>query len=56
LVEACLTGLAAVGIEKCNVFLFADNELGKTFWERGGWNERCDLKVLQKQTPLELRR
>jgi N-acetylglutamate synthase len=53
LVDACLAGLAAVGIEKCNVFLFAHNELGKTFWMRGGWNERCDLKVLQKSTSCE---
>jgi N-acetylglutamate synthase len=51
LVEACLTGLGSVGIPKCNIFLLADNELGKTFWTHNGWNDRCDLKVLQKETP-----
>ena len=51
LVDACLTGLASVGIPKCNIFLLADNELGKAFWTHNGWNERCDLKVLQKETP-----
>jgi N-acetylglutamate synthase len=51
LVEACLKRLASVGIPKCNIFLLADNELGKTFWKHNGWNERNDLKVLQKETP-----
>jgi GNAT superfamily N-acetyltransferase len=52
LVEACLAALASAGIPKCNIFLLADNELGKAFWKHNGWNERDDLKVLQKQTPL----
>jgi N-acetylglutamate synthase len=51
LVEACLTGLGSAGIPKCNIFLLADNELGKSFWIHNGWNERDDLKVLQKETP-----
>ena len=50
LVEACLTGLGSAGIPKCNIFLLADNELGKAFWKHNGWNERSDLKVLQKHT------
>ena len=49
LVEACLFALASAGIPKCNIFLLADNELGKAFWKHNGWNERDDLKVLQKQ-------
>jgi N-acetylglutamate synthase len=48
LVDACLDGLAALGIQKCNIFLLADNDLGKAFWKHNGWNERDDLKVLQK--------
>jgi N-acetylglutamate synthase len=48
LVDACLRGLGAAGIQKCNIFLFGNNELGKTFWKHNGWNERDDLKVLQK--------
>ena len=50
LVEACLAGLGSAGIPKCNIFLLADNELGKAFWTHNGWNERHDLKVLQKET------
>jgi N-acetylglutamate synthase len=48
LVEACLLKLAAAGIPKCNIFLFADNEQGEAFWKNAGWNERADLKVLQR--------
>ena len=55
LVEACLTGLGSAGIPKCNIFLLADNELGKAFWTHNGWNERGDLKVLQKETPKRQR-
>ena len=48
LVETCLAKLAAIGIPKCNIFLFADNEHGEAFWKHKGWNERADLKVLQR--------
>jgi N-acetylglutamate synthase len=50
LVEACLKRLGSAGIPKCNIFLLADNELGEAFWKHNGWNERSDLKVLQKAT------
>jgi putative acetyltransferase len=50
LVEACLTSLAALGILKCNIFLYADNELGEAFWKRCGWSKRNDLQILQRPT------
>jgi putative acetyltransferase len=50
LVEACLGKLGSLGIRKCNIFLFSDNETGEAFWKAVGWNERADLKVLQKTT------
>jgi len=50
LVEACLAKLGYIGIQKCNIFLFSDNEPGEAFWKRIGWKERGDLKVLQKPT------
>ena len=49
LVEACLTKLASLSIPKCNIFLFSDNEQGEAFWRHTGWNERADLKVLQRR-------
>jgi ribosomal protein S18 acetylase RimI-like enzyme len=48
LVEACLERLAAIGIIKCNIFLFANNETGEAFWTHKGWIKREDLEVLQK--------
>lgn len=51
LVEACLAKLGSSGIQKCNIFLFSDNEPGEGFWKHIGWKERGDLKVLQKRPP-----
>ncbi len=50
MVEKCLEALAALGILKCNIFLYADNEPGEQFWGRCGWMARNDLKVLQRMT------
>jgi len=47
LVEACLTDLARIGIPKCNIFLFADNAEGESFWQHNGWSKRVDLQVMQ---------
>ncbi len=48
LVERCLTDLRALGIPKCNIYLFADNADGRAFWLREGWAVRDDLVVLQR--------
>ncbi|MGA2259544.1 MAG: GNAT family N-acetyltransferase [Thermoguttaceae bacterium] len=50
MVGTCLGALGAVGILKCNIFLYADNETGQQFWNRCGWMARSDLKVLQRKT------
>ena len=50
MVMACLDKLAALGIARCNIFIYADNEPGERFWTRCGWRPRSDLKVLQRQT------
>jgi hypothetical protein len=44
--------LSQIGIRKCNIFLFSDNETGEGFWKAVGWRERIDLKVLQKPTTI----
>ncbi len=49
LVRACLDGLAAVGIPKCNLFLFTDNAAGEAFWRHTGWVKRADLAVMQRK-------
>ena len=48
LVEACLARLRQLGIQKCNIFLYADNIAGEAFWKHNGWLDRFDLRVMQK--------
>jgi len=50
LVEQCLRRLGALGIPKCNIFLFADHAAGESFWRHNGWQARTDLRVLQRAT------
>lgn len=53
LLDHCFAGLAAREIEKCNLFLYADNTDGEKFWRREGWVSRDDLKVMQKNVTGE---
>lgn len=48
LVNACIEALDKIGIRKCNVFLFSDNQNAEDFWRHNGWNFRDDLTVMQK--------
>lgn len=43
IVDQCLNLLQQEGIERCTIFLIADNAAGKTFWLNHGWRERTDL-------------
>jgi ribosomal protein S18 acetylase RimI-like enzyme len=52
LVERCLDDLTRLGIEKCSVFLFTENQAGQAFWSRLGWRERIDLRVMAKELSL----
>jgi len=57
LVAACLAELKRLRIQKCNIFLFADNAAGGRFWKRRGWLKRPDLTVMQKNVlPTRSRR
>jgi ribosomal protein S18 acetylase RimI-like enzyme len=51
LIAHCLASLAAEGILKCNVFVYSDNDDGSAFWRRIGWDDRRDLKVMQRVIP-----
>ncbi|MFA5251344.1 MAG: GNAT family N-acetyltransferase [Phycisphaerae bacterium] len=46
--DKVISKLRTIGIRKCNIFVFADNAGGQEFWQRNGWVERTDLKVLSK--------
>jgi ribosomal protein S18 acetylase RimI-like enzyme len=49
LLNACFDQLRAAGITRCNIFVFADNAGGQSFWRHVDWNARTDLLVMQKQ-------
>jgi ribosomal protein S18 acetylase RimI-like enzyme len=53
MVETCLSSLSGLGILKCNIFLYVDNDAGQRFWDRCGWSARRDLQVLQRITCQE---
>ncbi len=47
LVSACLAKLRKAGIQKCNVFIFANNATGMKFWAHTGWSLRRELRLMQ---------
>ena len=49
LVDETLARLCRLGIQKCNIFLYADNAAGRAFWRRAGWSAREDLVIVQKK-------
>lgn len=48
LVEIVLRNLKKRGIIKCHLFVYYENELGKTFWEKTGWYKRDELLIYSK--------
>jgi ribosomal protein S18 acetylase RimI-like enzyme len=49
LVQECLTRLAQVGIQKCHVWVYQGNRGAQRFWQKLGWKDRTDLKVMSKE-------
>ena len=45
LVEKSLDRLIVEGINKCHLFVFADNTIGNAFWTTSGWTKRGDIFV-----------
>jgi len=50
LAARCLDALAAEGIDKCHLFVFAVNADAIAFWKRVGWTQRVDLNVMSHLT------
>jgi ribosomal protein S18 acetylase RimI-like enzyme len=48
LVQKSLENLKEQGIDKCHLFVFTDNEPGRSFWETTGWTRRDDILVYSK--------
>ncbi len=51
IVDACLSRLAACGIQKATIFVYRHNDIGSRFWRKVGWKDHTDLVVLQRETP-----
>jgi putative acetyltransferase len=49
LLEYCLSRLREADIPRCNLFLYDDNEVGRRFWERHGWQAASTWKTWQKR-------
>ena len=47
LVNACLAKLRKAGIQKCNIFIYANNAAGMKFWSHTGWKLRTELRLMQ---------
>ena len=47
LVNTCLAKLRKAGIQKCNIFIFANNAAGMKFWTHTGWCLRTELRLMQ---------
>ena len=50
LVERCLSALRRAGIDKCHIFVFADNQDTIAFWKSIGWTQRVELIVMSQYT------
>ena len=48
LVEKALQSLKDKGIDKCHIFVFADNEKGQEFWNKLDWTKRDDILIYSK--------
>jgi len=48
LVKRSIAALAQRGMRKCHIFVIADNEEGKQFWRKIGWEERTTILVMSK--------
>ena len=50
LVERCLSALRRAGIDKCHIFVFADNQDTIAFWRSIGWTQRVELIMMSQYT------
>jgi len=49
LVSRCMFALTRIGIQKCHLFIFEDNDGGQKFWESLGWTKRVELTMMSQQ-------
>jgi len=50
LIEQCLSALRQDRIDKCHIFVFADNRDTIAFWKSIGWTQRFELVMMSQYT------
>lgn len=48
LLARCEASLKEAGVEKCHIFVYAQNAAGRAFWLKAGWIHRTDIGVMSK--------
>ena len=49
LVGRCMYALMRIGIAKCHLFVFGENQEAIDFWNKVGWSERVELMLMSQQ-------
>ncbi len=48
LVNRCVFALMQMGIAKCHLFIFEDNQNAIEFWKKIGWSQRVELMMMSQ--------
>jgi ribosomal protein S18 acetylase RimI-like enzyme len=48
LVNRCMFALMRIGISKCHLFVFSDNQGAINFWKKVGWTQRVELMMMSQ--------
>jgi len=48
LVNRCMFALMRIGIAKCHLFVFDENQGAIKFWEKAGWTQRVELMMMSQ--------
>ena len=48
LVNRCVFALMQIGIAKCHLFVFGENESAIEFWNKVGWSQRVELMMMSQ--------
>jgi ribosomal protein S18 acetylase RimI-like enzyme len=52
LTQGCLERLRMIGIAKCHLFIFTNNQEAVTFWRKIGWTQRQELFIMSIETAV----
>jgi len=48
LVSRCVYALMQIGISKCHLFVFDENQDAINFWQKVGWTQRVELMMMSQ--------